>query len=499
MGSGTGRSRWGVAAVSALSLALSAGACNGDDDTTSSSGATGGSTAAKGGKGGTAGKGGTSGKGGSAGMATGGSSAGSDEGVTGGRGGTSGRGGTGNNGGKAGSTSNRGGTSGEAGQVSMGGTGTGQAGEPAASGSGGEATLIDPTDFDGKKVFRYDTFGDEQFWTDTLRLNEAIQAALDPTTALGLGLKVDSDALPEGILDTADLTDPATTVALIKLDAVLGVKGTVDAEGNLTRVGVTCALCHSSVDDSVMPGIGKRIDGAANRQLDPGAIIALAPGLASNQEALDVYNSWGPGFYDPRYNQDGINHPVVIPPAYGLKDVPLETYTGDGPVSYWNAYVAVTQMHGIGTFFDPRIDVAVIYDQDLVTPKLPSLFDYQMTLEPPEVPSSAFDADAAERGDALFNGDTAKCGSCHEGDRYTDAEHRLHSPAEVDQEPITAQRSATGLYRTTPLRALLAHPPYFHDGSAATLADVVNHYDTAMSLDLTAEQKSDLVEYLKSL
>jgi mono/diheme cytochrome c family protein len=263
-------------------------------------------------------------------------------------------------------------------------------------------------------------------------------------------------------------------------------------------VGITCALCHSDVDDSVMDGIGSRVDGAANRDLNPGAIVALAPGLADAEEALAVLNSWGPGFYDPRWNQDGINHPVVIPPAYGLEGVPLETYTGDGPVSYWNAYVAVTQMHGQGSFYDPRIDVAVVYDNDRVTPKLPALFEYQMTLEPEPPSADAFDADAAERGDALFNGD-AQCSSCHMGERFTDAHLTLHAPEETGMDATYAERTATGMYRTTPLRALLAHPPYFHDGSAATLADVVEHYDTTLDLGLSADEQADLVEYLKSL
>jgi len=347
-------------------------------------------------------------------------------------------------------------------------------------------------------VFRFDTFGDDVFWTQTLRLDEAIEAALDPTTALGLGLKVDADALPPGVLETADLSSPATTVALIGLDAVVGVKGKVDARGHLTSVGITCALCHSNVDDSVMHGIGRRVDGQANHDLDPGAIIALSPGLAGNQAALDVLNSWGPGFYDPRWNEDGINHPVVIPSIYGLKDVPLETYTGDGPISYWNAYVAVTQMHGQGQFFDPRVDVAVIYDPDLVTPKLPSLFEYEVSLAAPPVAASAYDAAAAERGAALFAG-AARCSTCHTGATRTDASTTLHAATETGMDPVTAMRSATGRYRTTPLRALLANGPYFHDGSAKTLAAVVAHYDTALSLGLTADQQADLTEYLKSL
>jgi hypothetical protein len=391
-------------------------------------------------------------------------------------------------GGSSGSaTGGRGGSS--SGGTSSGGTG---------GATGGKPSMIDPDDYDGQEVFRFDTFGDEQLWTDTLRMHEAIQAALDPMTALSLGLKVDADVLPPGILDEVDLTDPATTVALIGMDAVVGVKGTVDDDGNLERVGITCALCHSDVDDSVMEGIGSRVDGAANRDLDPGAIIALAPGLEGEDEILAVYKSWGPGYYDPRYNQDGINHPVLIPPIYGLADVPYETYTGDGPISYWNAYVGITQMGGVGNFYDPRIDVAVAYDEDMIRPKLPALYEYQVSLEPEPPDADAFDADAAERGQALFEG-AAKCSTCHSGPALTDAGRVWHTPEETGMEPVTAERSATGFYRTTPLRALLAHPPYFHDGSAEALSDVVEHYDTTLALGLSAEQKADLVHYLSSL
>jgi hypothetical protein len=285
---------------------------------------------------------------------------------------------------------------------------------------------------------------------------------------------------------------------LIKMNAVVGVQGEVDAAGNLVSVGVTCALCHSNVDDSVMPGIGSRLDGHANRDLNPGAIIALSPGLAGNKAALDVLNSWGPGMYDARWNQDGRNAPVQIPSIYGLKNVPLETYTGDGPVSYWNAYVAVTQMGGQGQFFDPRIKVAVVYSNDKVTPKLPALYDYEISLVPPAVPAGSFDAVAAGRGKTLFTG-AAKCSTCHSGPAYTDAAERLHAPEETGMDPTAASRSATGMYRTTPLFALAQHPPYFHDASAATLADVVTHYDQVLTLGLTAAQQKDLVEYLKSL
>jgi hypothetical protein len=357
----------------------------------------------------------------------------------------------------------------------------------------------DPASFDGQQVFRHDTFGDERFWTDELRMHEVIASAVDPVTALSVGLKVDADALPPGILETADLTSPATTVALLGLGAVVGVEGKLDRRGNLVSVGVTCALCHSDVDDSVMEGIGKRLDGFANRDLNPGAIIALSPAFAGNQAVLDVLNSWGPGRYDARWNQDGINAPVLIPPIYGLGEVELETYTGDGPISYWNAYVAVTQMGGKGEFFDPRTGVAVFRSPDLVTPKLPSLFAYQASLLAPEPDPTTFDAAAAERGRALFEG-SARCSTCHSGAVLSDApEHVLHAAEETGMEPLHAQRSATGKYRTTPLRALAAHPPYFHDGSAATLQDVVAHYDQVLDLTLADTDRADLTEYLKSL
>jgi mono/diheme cytochrome c family protein len=247
-----------------------------------------------------------------------------------------------------------------------------------------------------------------------------------------------------------------------------------------------------------MEGIGVRIDGAANRDLDPGAIIALAPGLEGSPNVA-IYESWGPGYFDPRFNQDGMNFPVLIPPIYGLADVPYETYTGDGPISYWNSYVGITQMGGIGNFFDPRIDVAVAYDRDMIAAKLPALFEYEVSLEAPAPDDDAFDAAAAERGQALFESATATCSTCHTGPALSDSGMALHAPEETGMDPTTAERSATGMYRTTPLRALLAHPPYFHDGSAETLADVVDHYDTTLDLGLTDAQKGDLVEYLNSL
>ena len=355
-----------------------------------------------------------------------------------------------------------------------------------------------PPPTSGKDVFRFDTFGNETFWTDTLRLHEVIATAVDPTTALSVGLKVDADALPPGILKTADLKSPATTVALIKLNAVVGVKGTVvskDGKDTLTRVGITCALCHSTVDDSVMPGIGRRLDGRPNLSLNPGAIIALSPALDAAKKA--VYNSWGPGKYDPRFNQDGKNGPVVIPPAFGLAGVRMATYTGDGDITYWNNYVAVTQMAGHGAFKEPRLGIAVeAKGEDLVKPKLPALREYQHSLAKPAAAAGSFDTAAAGRGQAVFAG-AGKCASCHSGTVFTD--DKLHAPAETGMDPSYAERSATKKYRATPLRALWQHAPYFHDGKAASLAAVVDHYDATLKLKLSAEQKKDLVEYLKSI
>lgn len=351
--------------------------------------------------------------------------------------------------------------------------------------------LPDPVD-----VFRLETFGNETWWTDTLAMNEVIQAAVDPQTALAVGLKVDSDALPAGLLTDADLTDPATTVELIRLNAVLGIQGEVDDDGNLTRVGVTCALCHSTVDNSVTAGIGRRLDGWPNLDLDPGLIVSLSPFFA-DPAAQDVLTSWGPGKFDPRFNIDGINDPVVIPPAYGLEGVALETYTGDGPVSYWNAYVAITQMHGHGDFSDPRIGVSVAWDEDLVTPLLEPLLAYQLSLSAPPPPNGSFDEAAAGRGRGVF--EAAGCADCHTGPLLTDAGDRLHAPAETCMDPKLAQRAATGMYRTTPLRALWQHPPYFHDGSAETLGAVVDRYESCLGLGLTASERMDLIEYLKSL
>jgi mono/diheme cytochrome c family protein len=372
----------------------------------------------------------------------------------------------------------------------------------AASGNQSPATLAE-----GRSIFRFDTFGDESFWTDTLRMHEVIRTSVSPLTALSVGLKVDADALPEAVKaaiasGAVDLNAPATTVTLLKLGAVVGVRGEVDEKGTLQRVGVTCALCHSTVDNSFVPGIGRRLDGWPNRDLNVGAIVSLSPALTPAQKS--VYGSWGPGMYDPRFNIDGKNMPVVIPPAFGLRHVSREIYTGDGPVSYWNAYVAITQMHGHGHFSDPRIGVDVNNaPPDLVTSKLAALREYQFSLDAPEAIPGSFDAQAARRGRAVFNG-VAKCASCHLAGSLSDVNAgRLHPAAEVGQDPAYAERSATKLYRTTPLRGLWHPPqlkgPYFHDGKAPTLADAVEHYVGLFDLELSSQQKRDLVEYLKTL
>lgn len=368
---------------------------------------------------------------------------------------------------------------------------------------------------DGKTIFRFDTFGDEQLWTDVLRMHEAI-ARVSPATALSVGLKVDVEALPPAVKSAlqegqVDLNDPAVTIQLLQLNAVVGVIGKVSGS-QLKSIGITCALCHSTVDNSFAPGIGKRLDGWSNRDLNVGAIVALSPVLDAGLKA--ELNAWGPGKYDPRHHIfDGTNIipintpslPVVLPPTFGLQGINFETFTGDGAISYWNSYVGVSQMGGQGSFSDPRIGVSITQKPDLVTPKLPALLAYQLSLKTPPAPAGSFNRPAARRGEALFNG-AARCSSCHIPPLYTDVNNApdpsmplLHDPAAVGQDPRYAQRSATKQYRTTPLRALWQHPPYFHDGSAADLRAVVDHYDRLLALNLTRRQKADLVEFLKSI
>ena len=391
---------------------------------------------------------------------------------------------------------------------------------------------------DGMQIFRYDTFGDEALWSDQLGMHDVISTSVSPATALAVGLKVDLDALPQSLVDalkagTVDLDDPNVTIALLKLNAVVGLVGTVEevaGKDTLTRVGVTCALCHSTVDDAFASGIGHRLDGWANRDLNPGAIIALSPAVPANYKA--VYNSWGPGMYDPRFSlfreydfelfTNGQDPPhdrfaTVIPPIYGLAGIERSTFTGDGdvehepvgPVAYWNRYVAVTQMGGQGFFDDPRlaaIGAALPVDNthdgklpDLVTPVLAALQAYELSLAAPFPPDGSYDADAAARGKLVFRGQ-GQCAACHSGPKHTDANIRLH-PKEASAAANTdyVLLSGTGQWRTSPLDGVWQHPPYFHDGSAATLLDVVDAYDSKMNLQLTVQQRTDLVEYLKSL
>jgi mono/diheme cytochrome c family protein len=368
---------------------------------------------------------------------------------------------------------------------------------------------------DGQQIFRFDTFGDEQLWTGTLQMHQAL-ASVSPATALSVGLKVDVDALPPATVDAlrkgqVNLNDPAVTLQLLSLNAVVGVIGRVNGSA-LESIGVTCALCHSTVDNSLTAGVGRRLDGWPNRDLNVGAIVALSPVLTEEEKA--VFNSWGPGRYDPRLQAfDGTTRislnsstvPVVIPPAYGLRGITFETFTGDGTISYWNSYVGVSQMGGHGSFSDDRIGLSITQTPDMVTPKLPALLDYQLRLRAPEPPRGSFSRAAAQRGERLFSGN-ARCATCHTPPLFTDVVSGpdpsvpfLHAPSEIGAPSDYASRTATKMFRTAPLRGIWQHPPYFHDGRAADLLAVVNHYDELFSLGLTAAQKADLVEYLKSL
>ena len=390
------------------------------------------------------------------------------------------------------------------------------------------ARMID----EGRQTFRYETFGDEAFWGDTLRLHEAI-AVTSPNAALAIGLKVDAEALPADVVAAlragqVNLDDPASTLVLLRADAVVGVKGFFTDGGALRSVGIRCALCHSTVDDSFAPGIGKRLDGWPNRDLDVGAVIASAPSLtpfttllgAANDDAVrTVLRGWGRGKFDASLLLDGKavgpngSAAVLLPPAYGLAGVSSHTYTGWGSVTYWNAFVANLEMGGQGTFFDPRLEdagrfpIAAANDfgnrrnpNDVVTPKLAALHFYQLALEPPAPAAGSFDAAAAARGKTLFEG-SAGCATCHVPPLYTEPGWNLHTPEEIGIDDFQAGRSPTGRYRTAPLRGLWSRQKggFYHDGRFATLADVVAHYDTHFTLGLAAGQRTDLVEFLKSL
>jgi hypothetical protein len=393
----------------------------------------------------------------------------------------------------------------------------------------------------GQNTFRFDTFGDEAFWGDTLKLHQVIEGSrfgglgngVSPKAALTLGLKVDADELPNKLRKDiesgrVDLDDPANTLALLKENAVIGVTGFFNTDGSLRSLGIQCAICHSTVDDSIAPGIGSRLDGWANRDLNIGAIIASAPNLkpiadllgVSEATVKNVLNSWGPGKFDAElfldgkaFRPDGKTAATLIPPAFGLAGVNLHTWTGWGSVTHWNGFVANLEMHGKGTFFDPRLDDPIQFpiaarnrfghtrsDPDLITAKLPALHFYQLAIPAPKPPDGSFDQAAATRGDALFSG-KAKCNGCHVEPIYTEPGWNMHTPAELCIDDFQANRAPDKRYRTSPLAGLWTHQKggFFHDGRFATLLDVVNHYNACFNLGLTNQEKDDLVQYLLSL
>jgi hypothetical protein len=415
-------------------------------------------------------------------------------------------------------------------------------------GSGGEfdrsITISSHRTLDeGRQIFRYDTFGDEAFWGDTLRLHEAVAGSasggvgpgVSPKTALAVGLKVDADALPPAVVSgiksgAINLNDPATTLALLQLDAVVGVTGRFSPSKKIVSLGIQCAFCHSTVDDSFAPGIGHRLDGWPNRDLNVGAIVALSPDLSavngflgvSDATTRTVLASWGPGKFDAElfldgkaFRPDGKSAATLIPAAFGLTGTNLSTYTGWGSMTYWNAFVAILEMHGKGNFFDPRLDESTQFpvaararsghtqaaeSEDQVTAKLGPLHYYQLSIPAPKPPAGSFDVAAAERGDVLFAG-KAKCASCHTSPLYTEPGWNMHTPAELGIDDFQANRSPDKRYRTTPLHGLFTRTKggFYHDGRFPTLLDVVNHYDSFKSLTLSPAEKLDLVEYLKSL
>src|SRR6185437_11739092 len=382
---------------------------------------------------------------------------------------------------------------------------------------------------EGQNTFRFDTFGDEDFWGGTIHLNQAI-ATVSPKVALSVGLKVDVDALPGNLQSQlragkVNLGDTAVTLALLRLNAVLGVTG-VFTGPTLSSIGIQCALCHSTVDNSLAPGIGHRLDGWANRDLNVGAIVALAPDLSVVANLLHtdqatvraVLNSWGPGKFDAELFMDGkalkpTGGATLIPPAFGLAGFNLHTWTGWGSVTYWNAFVANLEMHGKGTFFDPRLDDAAQFpiaarnhfghvsnQPDLITGKLPALHFYQLSIPAPAPPKGSFDEAAAKRGDELFSG-KAQCTTCHTEPLWTEPGWDLHTGQEICIDNFQVDRAPDHRYRTSPLNGLWTHTKggFYHDGRFATLLDVVNHYDSCFNLGLSAQEKADLVQYLKSL
>jgi hypothetical protein len=393
---------------------------------------------------------------------------------------------------------------------------------------------------EGRHIFRYDTFGDEAFWGNALKLHLALAGTnhggvgpgVSPRSALAVGLKVDVQALPHSLqaklrAGEVNLDDPATTLALLQLNSVVGVTGFF-TNGALKSMGIQCALCHSTVDDSFAPGIGRRLDGWPNRDLNVGVIINLAPDVLPFMAALQVgeatvrtvLNSWGPGKFDAAllldgkaFRPDGKSAATLMPAAFGLAGVNLHTYTGWGSVTHWNAFVANLEMGGRGTFYDPRLADAstfpvaarngfwnVRHSPDLVTSNLAALQFYQLAIPAPEPPRGSFNPAAAERGKTLFAA-KAQCATCHVPPIFSEPGWNLHTPAEIGIDDFQANRSPDKRYRTTPLKGLFtrAKGGFYHDGRFATLAHVVNHYDGHFHTGLTVAEKADLVEYLKSL
>jgi len=422
----------------------------------------------------------------------------------------------------------------------------------------------------GRQIFRFDTFGDQAFWGDALQLHRAIEGAalggvgpgVSPKTALTVGLKVDIDALPGNLIQqllhgAVNLDDPAVTLQLLKLNAVVGVTGFFNSTGGLKSVGIQCALCHSTVDNSqpalcggvIQPNpgtgcIGRRLDGWPNRDLNVGKIIALAPDLTvianllstTQANVVKILNTWGPGKFDAELFLDGktMNTPVtdgvpgapvssatLIPPAFGLGGVNLHTWTGWGSVPHWNAFVATLEMHGVGRFWDPRLNDSsqfpiaashgfgdlklpngqyVSPDDDQITSKLQALQFYQLAIASPQPPTGSFDPAAAGRGDTLFSG-KAKCNNCHVEPLWSDPGWNLHKPSEICIDSFQADRAPDHRYRTSPIGVLFTHSKggFYHDGRFATLSNVVDHYNTCLGLSLTGAEKSDLIQYLLSL
>jgi hypothetical protein len=393
----------------------------------------------------------------------------------------------------------------------------------------------------GRATFRHDTFGSEAFWGGALKLHQPIAGAahggvgpgVSPRTALAVGLKVDSEALPESLKQAiargdVNLDDPANTLALLELDSVVGVKGVFDSSRKLVSLGIQCAFCHSTVDNSFASGIGRRLDGWPNRDLNVGAIVNLSPDVSVLTNALEVdeatvrtvLQSWGAGKFDAElildgkaFRPDGKSAATLLPAAFGLAGVNLSTYTGWGSVTHWNGFVANLEMHGQGTFWDPRLNDATTFPLaakhgygnvrpavDLVTSKLAALHFYQLSIPAPTPPATNFNQTAAVRGAALFN-NKAQCATCHVPPLYTEPGFNMHTPEEIGIDSFQSDRSPDKRYRTTPLGGLFARAKggYYHDGRFATLQDVVNHYDGHLNLGLNPDEVEDLVQFLKSL